>query len=229
MQVYENLVHIRHMLMMNCYLVREEDGFTLVDTLMRGAADKIAAAAESLDMPIKRIVLTHAHIDHVGSLDALHARLPDAEVIAHAREVPLLKKDKSLQPDEPQTPIKGGVPGVATNPTQIVAEGDMIGSLRVIFAPGHTPGHMALVDTRDNTLIAGDAFSTMMGTVVSGKMNWLFPLPAFATWHKPTALETAKKLRALDPSKLAVGHGQVLINPLPDMDKAIREAEKAFA
>jgi hypothetical protein len=64
---------------------------------------------------------------------------------------------------------------------------------------------------------------------VSGKVNWLFPLPAWATWHKPTALESAKKLRALNPSKLAVGHGKVLVDPLPAMDRAIAEAERAFA
>jgi hypothetical protein len=59
-------------------------------------------------------------------------------------------------------------------------------------------------------------------------VKWLFPFPAWATWHKPTALETAKKLRALNPSLLAVGHGKVLTDPLAEMDQAIATAEREF-
>ena len=57
--------------MVNCFLVKEDDGFTLVDTGVAGSAPGIHKAAQSLDGPICRILLTHAHIDHVGSLDAL--------------------------------------------------------------------------------------------------------------------------------------------------------------
>ncbi len=45
-----------------------------------------------------------------------------------------------------------------------------------------------------------------------------------ATWHLPTALESAVTLRRLNPSGLAVGHGRVLEDPLAQMDKAIAEA-----
>jgi hypothetical protein len=47
-----------------------------------------------------------------------------------------------------------------------------------------------------------------------------------ATWHLPTALATAVSLRTLNPTRLAVGHGRVLENPLAIMDAAIQEAEK---
>jgi hypothetical protein len=46
-----------------------------------------------------------------------------------------------------------------------------------------------------------------------------------ATWHLPTALETAVTLHDLKPTRLAVGHGRVLENPAAEMDKAIQEAE----
>jgi hypothetical protein len=49
----------------------------------------------------------------------------------------------------------------------------------------------------------------------------LFPLPALATWHKPTALRSAQELRALNPSRLTVGHGRVLEEPSVAMDRAI--------
>jgi hypothetical protein len=85
-----------------------------------------------------------------------------------------------------------------------------------------------LLDTRDQSLIAGDAFQTAAGIAVTGVLRVLFPFPAFATWHKPTALQTAHKLRALNPSRLAVGHGSVIENPAALMDKAIAEAQHNF-
>jgi hypothetical protein len=77
-------------------------------------------------------------------------------------------------------------------------------------------------------LIAGDAFQMLGGIAVAGVLRWLFPLPAIATWHKPTALHSAQALRALDPARLAVGHGQVLEDPLAAMEQAIEVARKKF-
>jgi glyoxylase-like metal-dependent hydrolase (beta-lactamase superfamily II) len=107
--------------------------------------------------------------------------------------------------------------------------GNRIGSLEVIASPGHTPDSISFLDTRDNTLIAGDAYQTRDGIAVSGIVRPLFPFPALATWHKPTALESARALYALRPSKLAVGHGIVLTDPLPAMERAIAVAERTFA
>lgn len=59
-------------------------------------------------------------------------------------------------------------------------------------------------------------------------MNSLFPFPALATWDKGTALKSAKKLRDLNPSLLAVGHGKMLKLPQELLDIAITEAEKNF-
>ena len=75
-------------------------------------------------------------------------------------------------------------------------------------------------------MIAGDALQTQGGIAVSGTIRWLFPLPALATWHKPTALKSARALRALNPTRLAVGHGKVLESPLAAMDQAIKAAER---
>jgi glyoxylase-like metal-dependent hydrolase (beta-lactamase superfamily II) len=107
-----------------------------------------------------------------------------------------------------------------------VLPGDHVGSLTVVAAPGHTPGHLAFLDTRDGTLIAGDAFQTRGGIAVAGTLRPLFPFPALATWHPPTALASAQMLRALLPTRLAVGHGAVLDDPLPAMDRAIARAEQ---
>src|SRR5204862_8023553 len=63
----ENLTKLMRLRFVNAYLVREPDGLTLVDTMISGSAKGIIAAAERAGTPIVRIVLTHAHVDHVGS------------------------------------------------------------------------------------------------------------------------------------------------------------------
>jgi glyoxylase-like metal-dependent hydrolase (beta-lactamase superfamily II) len=225
---YGNLVQLARLWAFSSYIVIEDDSLTLVDTNFATSAKGILKAAAEFKKPIRRIVLTHAHSDHVGSLDALVEQLPGVEVIISERESTLLAGDLTLRPGEPIDKLRGGYMTPKTKPTHLVNEGDRIGSLEVIASPGHTPGHIALRDTRDNSLIAGDALGTQFETIVSGKLVWRFPFSAMATWHKPTALATAKKLRALNPSRLAVGHGPVIENPLAEIDSAIKTAEKLF-
>jgi hypothetical protein len=80
------------------------------------------------------------------------------------------------------------------------------------------------MDTRDRTLYCGDAYSTLGGVATSAKPNPRFPLVGWGTWHRPTELETARALRALDPARLAPGHGKVVEAPGPAMDEAIAKA-----
>ena len=205
----------------NAYLVEEDDGLTLIDTALPRSEKAILAAAERLGRPIVRIVLTHAHQDHIGSLDALDAALPDAEVLISARDARLLAKDMTLDPGEEQGKLRGSYPGAATRPTRTIAPGERVGSLEVIAAPGHTPGQLAFLDTRDRTLYCADAFATLGGVATTAKRSWRFPLPASATWHHPTALATAAALRELGPARLAPGHGKVVEAPGAAMLKAI--------
>jgi glyoxylase-like metal-dependent hydrolase (beta-lactamase superfamily II) len=208
----------------NAYLVPEDDGFTLVDTTMARGARRILAAADAAGAPIRRIALTHAHGDHIGGLDTLKAALPDAEVIISARDARLLAKDMTLDPGEPQSKLRGDYRGAATRPTRTVAGGDRVGSLEVIASPGHTPGHLAYRDTRDGTLLCGDVYSTLFGVETSARANPRFPLVVMGTWDRPTVLESARALRALEPARLAPGHGRVLESPATAMDAAIRRA-----
>jgi glyoxylase-like metal-dependent hydrolase (beta-lactamase superfamily II) len=209
----------------NAYLVEEDDGLTLIDTLVVRSAGHIRSAAERLGRPIVRIALTHAHADHIGSLDALAAALPGVEVLISARDARPLRKDLSPDPGEPaDAKMRGAYYGAKTAPTRTFAAGDRIGSLEVVAAPGHTPGHVAFLDTRDRTLYCGDAFSTLGGVATTAKPNPRFPLPALATWHRPTELASARALRALDPTRLAPGHGKVVEAPGAAMDQAIAKA-----
>jgi glyoxylase-like metal-dependent hydrolase (beta-lactamase superfamily II) len=224
-----NLFQLTHLGFVNCYLVREDDGFTLIDTADSGQAQPIMRAAQGLDLPIVRILLTHAHVDHVGSLDVLHDALPNSEIAISERDARFLSGDRSLDPSEPQVALRGGYPICKTKPTHLLHEGDRIGSLEVIATPGHTPGHIAFLDTRDRAVIVGDAFQTLGGVAVAGTFKLLFPLPALATWHKGLALESARKLLALQPSLLSVGHGHLLRQPQAAMERAIHVMEQSLA
>jgi glyoxylase-like metal-dependent hydrolase (beta-lactamase superfamily II) len=213
----------------NCYLVEEDAELTLIDAGMPFSSKGILQAAEKIGKPITRIVLTHAHEDHVGALDALKQAIPDVKVFISKRDALLLAGNKTLQPGEPQSSIRGGVPkSVKTTPDILLEDGDRIGSLQAIATPGHTPGHMAFIDVRNKAVIAGDAMQTRGGVAVSGQVKWLFPFPAMATWNKQSALESVRKLRVLTPSLLAVGHGNVITNPLTALDLAIDQAAKAL-
>ena len=80
--VGNHLFQLTHLGAVNCFFVRENDGVTLVDTSWPSSqARAIMREAEKLGLPIARIVLTHAHIDHVGSLDALHESLPAVPIV----------------------------------------------------------------------------------------------------------------------------------------------------
>jgi glyoxylase-like metal-dependent hydrolase (beta-lactamase superfamily II) len=217
-----NVTRISRYGFVNCYLVREEDGITVIDTMLPGSAKKIVAAAQELAAPIRRIVLTHAHGDHIGSLDALAAAVPDAEVIIGEREARLLEKDFTMEPDETQWgKRRGSYPGARTKPSRTVVEGERIGSLEAISSPGHTPGHMAFLDTRDRTLFPGDVYSTLGGTAVSAHMNPRFPLIYMGTWNRPVDATSARRLREREPARLAPGHGKILDSPLAAMDAAL--------
>ncbi|WP_025698895.1 MBL fold metallo-hydrolase [Paenibacillus forsythiae] len=211
----------------NCYIVEEEKDLTLIDAGMPFSLEGILRTAESLRKPLARIVLTHAHDDHVGAVDALKQRLPQVDLYISERDSALLRGDRTLRPGEPETPVRGGVPrNVTSVPDQLTSDGDEIGSLTAIATPGHTPGSMSFFDRRSGAVIAGDAMQTFRGVAVSGIRVPLFPFPAMATWNKETALESAVRIEKLNPSVLAVGHGNLLEQPGERLRAAIAKAQQ---
>jgi glyoxylase-like metal-dependent hydrolase (beta-lactamase superfamily II) len=211
----------------NAYLVEEDDGLTLIDTMLPWSAKPVLAAAGGLGQAIVRIALTHAHQDHVGSLDALREKLPEADVLITGRDARFLRGEKELLPGE-KGKLRGSYPKIETQPTREIAHGERVGALEVVASPGHTPGHVAFLDTRDQTLYCGDAYSTLGGVETTARVNPRFPLPGLATWDRAIELESARTLRALEPARLAPGHGKVVEAPLAAMDEAIARAETAI-
>ena len=216
-QLTPTLVQLTRFRFVNAYLVREDDGLTLVDTTIGKAADEILAAAAQAGGTIKRIALTHGHGDHVGALDALRDRLRDTV------QVLMPELDARIHAGEQvvEGKLPGGWPKLRTTPDVRLNRGDRVGSLEVVASPGHSPGHVAFLDTRDGTLVAGDVFTTYGRCEVTNHFYWRFPLAAAATWDKRIDAESGRKLRGIDPSLLAVGHGPALRAPAAAMDAAL--------
>lgn len=222
-QVTDHITQLTRLRFVNAFLVREDDGLTLIDTTLGGGADGLLEGARNAGAPIRRIALTHGHADHAGSLDALKERLgSEVEVLIPELDDRILAGEKVVEGK-----LAGSWKTVTTRADVRVTEGDRVGSLEVVAAPGHTPGHVAFLDTRDRTLIAGDCFTTVGDVAVSSHIYWRFPLATMGTNDRPTDLASARKLRALDPAVLAVGHGNPVRTPSSAMDVAITRAERA--
>jgi glyoxylase-like metal-dependent hydrolase (beta-lactamase superfamily II) len=215
-----NLIQLTRYRFVNAYLVREDDGFTLVDTTLGGGADDLIAAAQAASGQIKRIALTHGHGDHIGSVEGLKQKLgPDVQVLLGELDARILAGENVVEGKLP-----GSWPKVQWAPDVRLAPGDRVGSLEVVASPGHSPGHMAFLDTRDQTLIAGDVFTSYGQVAVTNSFYWRFPFATMATWDKSKDVESARALRALDPVLLVVGHGPATAAPGEAMDKAIARA-----
>lgn len=220
--VSRNLIMLtrRNLVLPNAYLVREDDGFTLIDTTTSGAADKLLAAASRAGAKIRRVALTHGHGDHAGSLDALKEKLGD--------QVEILIPELDARIHAGERVVEGKVPGswpkVTTRPDVALVGGERIGSLEVVACPGHSPGHVAFLDTRDGSLIAGDVFTSIGSVQVTNHFYLRFPLAQMATWDKALDLQSAVKLTTLAPTLLVVGHGRAMPHPVPRMEAAVQHA-----
>jgi glyoxylase-like metal-dependent hydrolase (beta-lactamase superfamily II) len=119
-------------------------GLVLLDTGMPQTPERIGealAGAGASWSDVTDVVLTHAHPDHTGGLDAVGRLAPGAAVWGN--------------PDD-------GYGG----PVRPAVEGDTVRGLRVVHTPGHTPGHICLLAEDSGVLFVGDAFGSQDGHLV---------------------------------------------------------------
>ncbi|MFL6128317.1 MAG: MBL fold metallo-hydrolase [Mycobacteriales bacterium] len=144
--------------LVNAVAIREADGsVTLVDPGLRLRfarrrlrAGLLAIGAGPAD--VRRVVVTHAHVDHVGGLASV-VEQSGAAVHAHEREAVYLRDGRTprMRQGRPRS-----FPAV-TAAEEFLDGTRLPGGLRVVHTPGHTPGHVSLLHEPTGVLITGDA------------------------------------------------------------------------
>ncbi|GAB3594952.1 MBL fold metallo-hydrolase [Angustibacter peucedani] len=172
------------------FLVPGPTGLVLVDTGMDAsgsALDAALAAAGAAWSDVTDVVVSHHHPDHTGALDHVRRQAPRATVHAH----PL---------DE--------VPG-----TSPLLDGERVGSLRAFATPGHTPGHLSLVDDDRGVLLASDCLGVVDGQLRRG--------PEMFTADPEEAERSLHRLLELRGARVLLSHGPELEDPWGALDRLL--------
>ena len=162
-------------------LVRGGEGF-IVDTGVAGKASEIEAVlseAGSSWRDIGHVILTHKHPDHIGSAGDVVDQATEATVYAGAEDIPSIKLSRDIK---------------------AVADGDDVGGLRIVATPGHTPGHVGVLDASSRVFVTGDA--------IVGQDGGVGPPGEQYTEDMDVALRSVDKIAALDFDILLFGHGE---------------------
>ncbi len=136
----------------NCYVIGDGASGAIVDP--GDEAARIALAVEQTGLEIGQILVTHAHIDHVGAVGALADEYA-CPVLMHAEAEPMLQQ---LPTQAMMMGLRfGKVPAVDRH----IQDGETleVGSLKLdsLYTPGHAPGHLAFYVESEGLVLSGDA------------------------------------------------------------------------
>lgn len=211
------------------YLVDDND-ITLVDTGGPGSGIVILRAIEELGRSpedVKQIVITHCHIDHIGALPEIQQWLP-ARTAVHFAEAPEIQSDEPLRSPFVH-PLLARIcepyllrvdPGAA-RVDLLLRDGDELpglGGIRVVHAPGHTPGSISLHFPDRGALIVGDAMQYKFGRL-------MLPNRAF-TQDMTAAAESVRKLSQLEFDTLCFSHFRPILR---SADEKLRAFARTLA
>jgi endoribonuclease LACTB2 len=163
---------------------------TLIDAA-QNTDDYVQRIADALDAEqpgatLARVLVTHAHSDHIGGVEALHRRWPNA----------IFQK----MPD-PQRDAKYPVEWTGLKDEQVVKAGD--GVLWAIHTPGHAPDHVCFFEPRSSTLFCGDLLVNG-GTIM---------IPVSTGGDLALYMKSLKRILDLQPRRALAGHGEPIENP----------------
>ena len=224
MEIIPSLHRIPGMRGANAYLLLGSS-LTLVDTGMPGSDETILAYIDSLGLHARgldRIVITHHHLDHVGSAAALKRRT-SARVLAHLDEASFISGEKAPRP--PQSPvmrllfrlIAPLMPSAEPVPVDVtVHDGDrldLLGGATVVHVPGHSSGAIALHFLSEGLLICGDAIDHRRGR--------LAPPPKGFTMDMNQAVVSIRRMADLKFDILCPGHGMPLVGGADEQVRAM--------
>jgi len=201
------------------YVIVGSDGLSLIDTSVPNALPQIEKELQKIGhrlTEIKRILITHAHFDHIGSLTALK-EATGAQVYAHQRyesavirgEKPVLRAPRSQRRGLSRLAAFLFKPQDVA-PAQVdceLKEGDRVDAvlpgLEVIDTPGHTPGHCGFWQAEQRLFFGGDVMMRI-------PFNLNLPTVGF-TPDMDEAKRSIHKVAEMDVATLCLGHGKPYI------------------
>lgn len=197
------------------YLLEGADGLTVIDAGLGFAAAKILKQLTTKGhspQDVKRILVTHAHPDHIGGLRALQ-QATGAMVICAEREKPYIEGSQPV-PRAPKADLRGLsrlIYGEATLVAQPVLVNrtlhdgeimpEVLDGLQAVMTPGHSPGHTSYWHPEKGILFAGDVMMRLIGLSL--------PIAAFT----PSMAENKRSIKRvieLQPRIFCFGHGEPL-------------------
>lgn len=167
----------------SAYVLARNGEAAIVDTGVAGSADSIETSLSLLGLgwaDVGHVIVTHLHGDHIGSMFDVMERAAGATGYAGAADIPAIDSPRAL---------------VA------VEDGDDVFDLRIIATPGHTPGHISVLDRQAGVLVAGDA---LVGSPLAG------PNPRFSS-DIAQANASVANLTAFDYEIILFGHGDPIL------------------
>jgi glyoxylase-like metal-dependent hydrolase (beta-lactamase superfamily II) len=223
MEIVAN-VHLIPNIVANPYLIIDSNRLALIDAGLPGSDKKIFKYITGLGYApsdLKWIIITHSDIDHIGGVSAIKKK-SGARVYASAIEAEAMSKGSSSRQIKSRNffgKLLMGVAGRFMKPApihadEILSEGQVLpvlGGLRVIETPGHTPGHISLFSPSTGILFTGDSIVSREGGLVRS-------IPAL-TWDEAKADESAREQAALGARIVCCGHGPVVMDAVDKFPK----------
>ncbi len=214
-QITANVFGFSGLKMGRVYAIVDPDGITLIDAGLPPAPQKIARqlAVHGYQITdVKRILITHAHADHVGGLPELR-RMSGARVFASALEMPMVEgREMPVYPPRASIPLSARwmardaelLPGA---PVDVRLDDgdtipDVLGGLQALLTPGHTPGHLVFWHPQRRLLFCGDVVLNLWGRQL--------PFAAF-TPDMAANIASVQRIAALEPDVICFGHGNPLV------------------
>jgi glyoxylase-like metal-dependent hydrolase (beta-lactamase superfamily II) len=225
MEIIPNVHRVPGLKRANAYLLLGET-VALVDTGLPGDADAILSTLSELGQSpadLTRIILTHHHADHTGSLARLRKKT-GAQVLAHPADAPYISGETAQPlPSHPLIGLLFGLVGgrrrLEPIPVEVpLQDGDRLDSLEgatVVHMPGHTPGSIALHFPAERLLITGDAVIVRRGRPA-------LP-PRFFSQDPEQAAASIRRLVPLGAQTLCAGHGDPVVGAAAGQLQAIIE------
>lgn len=166
--------------MVSAYVLVRGNEAAVVDTGVEGSEPEIASALDAAGLDwtdVRHLILTHAHPDHIGSVEAVMQSAGTATPYAGAADIPEIPAPREVT---------------------ALDDGDDVFGMQVISTPGHTPGHISIFDPEGSVLVAGDALFNRDG---------LSRPPDEFNADQAQTDESIRKLAGIDMDSIMFGHG----------------------